>query len=65
MDDLDVRLIARPVTLSVAPTPKTEIPVELQGKMGPRFIHTYDAFTGDFGPVEDTDRILKRARARQ
>ena len=65
MDDLEVRMIVRPVTLSVTPSPKTEIPANLEGKMGPRFTHTYDDSTGDFVPVEDTDPILKRARVRQ
>ena len=65
MDDLEVRMIVRPVTLSVTPSPKTEITADLEGKMGPRFTHTYDDSTGDFVPVEDTDPILKRARVRQ
>lgn len=65
MDDLEVRFILRPVTMSVTPSPKKEIPAELEGKMGPRFTHTYDDSTGDFVPVEETDSILKRARVRQ
>lgn len=65
MNDLKVRFMLRPVTMSVTPSSKTEIPAELEGKMGPRFTHTYDDSTGDFVPVEETDSILKRARVRQ
>ena len=63
-DDLEVRLISRPVTLSVTTSPGTEITMELEGKMGLRLTHTYDDSTGDFVPVDDTDSILKRARVR-
>ena len=64
-DDLEVRLISRPVTLSVTTSPETEITMELEGKMGLRLTHTYDDSTGDFVPVDDTDSILERARVRQ
>ena len=64
-DDLEVRLISRPATLSVTTSPGTEITMELEGKMGLRLTHTYDDSTGDFVPVDDTDSILERARVRQ
>ena len=65
MEDLEVRLIVKSVTLSVTPSPKTAIPVDLKRNMGPRLTHTYDDSTGDFVPVDDTDPLLKRARVRQ
>ena len=65
LEDLEVQLIVRPVTLSVTPSPETAIPVELDGKMRPRLTHTYDESTGDFSPVDDTDPIFKCARTRQ
>ena len=65
IDDLEVRLIERPVMLSVTSSPGTEITVELRGKTGPRLTHTYDDSTGDFVPVDNTDSILKRARVRE
>ena len=65
MEDLEVRLIVKSVTLSVTPSSKTAIPVELKGKMGPRLTHTYDDSTGDLVPVDDTNPLFKRARARQ
>ena len=65
MEDLEVRLIVRPVTLSVTSSPETVIPVELEEKMGPRLTHTYDDSTGDFAPVDDNDPIFKHARVRE
>ena len=65
MEDLEVRLIVRSVTLSETPSPETAIPVELEEKMGPRLTHTYDDSTGDFAPVDDDDPIFKDARVRE
>lgn len=65
MEDLEVRLIVKPITLSVTTSPSTEIPVEWKGKTGPSLTHTFDDSTGDFAPLEGTDPILKRARVRQ
>ena len=65
LEDLEIRLIVKSVTLSVTPSPKTAILVGLKRKMGPRLTHTYDDSTGDFAPVDDTDPILKHARIRQ
>eukprot|EP00752_Nemacystus_decipiens_P008516 g7605.t1 len=67
-EDLDVRLIVKPVTLSVAKAakaPALPLPTSLKGKLGPRFSHAFDAATGDFIPVEPTDAVIKRQRARQ
>ncbi|CAM9323331.1 unnamed protein product [Ectocarpus fasciculatus] len=62
-EDLDVRAIAKPITLSVATT-AAERATEPKRNMGPRLTHAFDASSGDFIPVEPTDAIVKRARAR-
>lgn len=60
--ELDIRFIVKPVTLNVDIT--TELPTHLNGKMGPRLTHAFDASSGDFIPVERTDPVIKRMRAR-
>lgn len=62
-EDHDVRAIAKPITLSVATT-AAERATEPKRNMGPRLTHAFDASSGDFIPVEPTDAIVKRARAR-
>eukprot|EP00903_Cladosiphon_okamuranus_P006465 g6325.t1 len=66
-EDIGVRLVVKPVILSVAKADKTAPPppASLKGKLGPRLSHAFDASTGDFIPVEPTDAVVKRARARQ
>lgn len=60
--ELDIRFIVKPVTLNVDIT--TELPTHLKGTLGPRLTHAFDASTGDFIPVERTDAVIKRMRAR-
>lgn len=60
--ELDIRSIVRPITLNVDIT--TEPATHLKGKIGPRLTHAFDASSGDFIPVERTDAVIKRMRAR-
>ncbi|CAM9742455.1 unnamed protein product [Ectocarpus sp. 4 AP-2014] len=62
-EDLDVRAVAKPITLSVATT-AAERAIEPKRNMGPRLTHAFESSSGDFIPVEPTDAIVKRARAR-
>ncbi|CAM9209356.1 unnamed protein product [Scytosiphon promiscuus] len=61
-EELDVVRIVKPVTLSVGAA--TDEPPTKE-KRGPRLTHSFDASSGDFTPVEHTDAIAKRARARR
>lgn len=62
-EDIDVRRIVKPITLSVATT-SAETSPELKGKSGPRLTHAFEDPSGDFIPVERTDPVIKRARVR-
>lgn len=64
-EDLEIQLITNPITLSVPTSATTDIPAEWKGKTGPRLTHAFDQSTGEFAPLEGSDAILKRARARQ
>lgn len=63
-EDIDVRRIVKPITLSVATT-STQASPEPNGKSGPRLTHAFEETSGDFIPVERTDPVIKRARVRQ
>lgn len=65
MEDLEVRFIVKPITLSVSTSTKTETLLERRGKMGPQLTQTFNECSGDFAFVEVTDPILKRAKSRR
>ncbi|CAM9512220.1 unnamed protein product [Scytosiphon promiscuus] len=62
-EDIDVRRIVKPITLSVSTT-SGKAPPERKDTSGPRLTHAFEDPSGDFVPVERTDPVIKRARVR-
>lgn len=64
-DEMDVRSIVKRIALSLSSSTPTDIVAGWKGRTGPRLTHAFDDSTGDFVPLEASDSILKRARARR
>lgn len=64
-EDLELRLVIKPITLSVISKAIADIPPEWKAKTGPRLTHAYDDSKDEFVLLEHSHVILRRARARQ
>lgn len=64
-EDLELRRVIKPNTLSVITKATADIPSDWKGETGPRLTHEYDDSKDEFVLLEHSQAILRRARARQ
>ena len=63
--DIEVSSITKPITLCGSTSEHTEASPGKGGNLGPRLTRLFCESCGDFHPLESTDPILARARARR
>lgn len=64
MEDIEVSSIVQPVALPAVGRTTTKKNGVLKRKAGPWLTHAFDDLTGEFDPLDKSDGIFRRARAR-